>query len=92
MAAVGLAAGPINPLLATIAQERVPASLRGRVFGIVSAGAFAALPLGVLFAGYLVEWLGLRITILGVAGGYLLVTLSLLVNPAIREMRTAGRA
>jgi MFS family permease len=71
MAAVGLAAGPINPLLATIAQERVPTNLRGRVFGIVSAGAFAALPLGVLLAGYL------------------LVTLSLLVNPAIREMRTA---
>jgi hypothetical protein len=30
----------------------------------------------VLLAGYLVEWLGNRITILGVAGGYLLVTLS----------------
>jgi MFS family permease len=92
MAAVGLAAGPINPLLATIAQERVPTNLRGRVFGIISAGAFAALPLGVLLAGYLVEWLGIRVTILGVAAGYLLVTLSLLVNPAIREMRTAVHA
>jgi MFS family permease len=92
MAAVGLAAGPINPLLATVAQERVPPALRGRVFGIVTAGAFAALPLGVLLAGYLVEWLGLRSTILVVAGGYLLVTVSLLVNPAIRQLRTADRA
>jgi hypothetical protein len=27
-----------------------------------------------------------------VAGGYLLVTVSLLVNPAIRQLRTADRA
>jgi hypothetical protein len=30
----------------------------------------------VLLAGDLVEWLGIRITILGVPDGYLLVTLS----------------
>ena len=29
----GLAAGPLNPLLATVAYERVPPHMRGRVFG-----------------------------------------------------------
>jgi MFS family permease len=87
MTVAGLAAGPINPLLATTAQERVPASLRGRVFGIATAGSFLALPLGVLLAGSLIEQVSLKGTILAIAACYLLVTLSLLPNRAIRELR-----
>jgi predicted MFS family arabinose efflux permease len=87
MTVAGLAAGPINPLLATTAQERVPANLRGRVFGIATAGSFLALPLGVLLAGYLIELVGLASTILAIAACYLLVTLSLLPNRAIHELR-----
>jgi MFS family permease len=91
MTVAGLAAGPINPLLATTAQERVPASLRGRVFGIAIAGSFLALPLGVLLAGSLIEWIGLNGTILAIAACYLLVTLSLLPKPAIQELRRPSR-
>jgi MFS family permease len=86
----GLAAGPINPILATVNQERVPAELRGRVFGTITALAYVATPLGVLLGGYAVEWLGLRATIAAIAAGYLLTTLTLLVNPALREMDARG--
>ena len=81
-----------HPSCPSSARSVCARSWRRSPAGIVITGAFADLPLGVLFAGYLVEWLGIRITIPGVAGDYLLVTLSLLVNPTIREMRTAVHA
>ncbi len=83
----GLAAGPINPIIYTVAYERIPEAARGRVLGTLTAGAFVAIPLGVLLAGYALQGLGIRVTVAGVAACYLVVTLSLLVNSAIREMR-----
>ncbi len=83
----GLAAGPINPIIYTVAYERIPEAARGCVLGTLTAGAFVAIPLGVLLAGYALQGLGIRVTVAGVAACYLVVTLSLLVNPAIREMR-----
>jgi hypothetical protein len=34
--ASGIAAGPINPVLSTIEYERIPANMRGRVFGTIT--------------------------------------------------------
>jgi MFS family permease len=51
----GFAAGPINPLLFTVQTEIVPAELRGRVFGAIRAGAWAAIPLGILLGGLVVS-------------------------------------
>lgn len=85
-AIAGLAAGPLNPILGALQFERVPAEMRGRVFGAITAGAWAAMPLGVLLAGYLLEWAGLRSTLLVAGACYLLTTASLLFNPALREM------
>ncbi len=67
-------------------QERVPANMRGRVFGTMTAGAYLAVPLGMLLAGYLIQWTSVRTTLLLQAGCYLIITLSLLINPALREM------
>lgn len=86
---LGLASGPINPIILTVVQERVPAEMRGRVFGTMTAGAYLAVPLGMLLAGYMVEWKGVRATLLVQAGIYLIVTLSLLINPSLREMNKA---
>ncbi|NJM09008.1 MFS transporter [Candidatus Gracilibacteria bacterium] len=36
----GFGAGPVNPLVMTLIQERVPPQLRGRVFGVLTAIAF----------------------------------------------------
>lgn len=82
----GIAAGPLNPILATVRFERVPAAMRGRVFGMVTAGAFSAMPLGVLLAGVALDSIGLRMTFLLVSICYVIATLTLLINPAIREM------
>jgi MFS family permease len=82
----GLAVGPLNPIIMTVAQERIPSELRGRVFGAAGAMAMAAAPLGVITAGVLVEWLGLPVIIAIIATCYLAATASMIVNPAIREM------
>ncbi|HYO92524.1 MAG TPA: MFS transporter, partial [Pyrinomonadaceae bacterium] len=80
-ALLGLASGPLNPIIMTVMQERVPAEMRGRVFGTMTAGAYLAVPLGMLLAGYMIEWRGVRTTLLIQAGIYLIITLSLLFNP-----------
>lgn len=85
-ALAGLAAGSLNPILSTIQYERVPAAMRARVFGTITAGAFLAMPLGVLITGYALEWAGLRPVLLTLGARYLITTLSLLINPALREM------
>jgi MFS family permease len=82
----GFAAGPINPIIETVMQERVPSTLRGRVFGTMTATVFVMIPIGMVLAGYLLEWVGIQTTLLVIATCYLVVTLSMLINPAFREM------
>ena len=86
----GFAAGPINPLLFTVQTEIVPTELRGRVFGAIRAGAWAAIPLGILLGGLLVSAIGAPATFLVM--GVLLATVVGygFLNPAFREM-DAGR-
>lgn len=88
-AVLGLASGPLNPIIMTVMQERVPAELRGRVFGTMTAGAYLAVPLGMLLTGYMVELTSVRTTLLIQASIYLAITLSLLINPALRQMNKA---
>jgi MFS family permease len=83
---VGLAVSPINPILGTVQFERIPPDMRARVFGVISAGVMVATPIAVLVAGYLLEGLTLRGTLLILGFGYLAITLSTLVNPAMRQM------
>jgi MFS family permease len=74
MAVAGLAAGPINPILSAVQYERIPVELRGRVLGAVTAGVFAAMPLGGLLGGWLVDGIGLRPALLALAAVYLAAT------------------
>ncbi len=86
----GLAVAPLNPLIYTVMQEITPAEMRARVFGTVRAGAMMGMPLGAALAGYMASWIGLRWS-MGLMGAvYLLVTLSLLVNPALKAMDQTG--
>jgi MFS family permease len=82
----GIAAGPLNPIIYAIKYERVPVSMRGRVFGAISSSANLAMPAGVLLGGYLIGWIGLGGTFGLLGAAYLLTTLSMLINPAIRQM------
>lgn len=91
LAFLGFFAGPLNPLLGAIQYERIPAALRGRVLGAISAGASCATPLGVLLGGVLLDRLGLRPVYSLVAGLFLLCTLTMLLNPAFHEMDAPAR-
>ena len=82
----GLAAGQLNPLIMTLVQERTPAALRGRVFGIITPLALIAAPLGMVMAGFLIEWLDVIVVLLIIALIYLLVTLAQVFNSAWGEM------
>jgi MFS family permease len=88
LALMGLVAAPLNPIISTVVQERVPSTMRGRVIGAIAAVAYIAIPLGTLLAGYLLELIGLRATLLLQATAYLVVTASLFYSSTFHEMNT----
>jgi len=81
-----MGAEPLNPIIGAVEYERVPKNMRGRVGGAVSAGAWSAMPLGMLIGGVLTEQLGVRPMLLGLGVIYLITTLSMAVIPAMKEM------
>ncbi len=85
-ALAGFAAGAINPIIGVVKLERVPSGMRARVYGLVNAGAWAAMPLGALAAGFAVEGFGLTATLLALGCAYVLVTLSPLLGGPWRDM------
>ncbi len=91
MVIAGIAAGPLNPIMGTIQYERIPADMRGRVFGTITAGSFLAMPFGILIAGFTLEQIGIQWVLIALGACYLVTTLSLLVNPAIHEMDQVRR-
>ncbi len=82
----GIGAGPLNPIISTVEYERIPAHMRGRVFGAITAGAYMAIPLGMLLGGFAAEQIGIEWSLLVMGACYLVTTVSLLVNPALRDM------
>ncbi len=83
---MGCAAGPINPILMTVRQERVPEAIRARVFGTFTSLAWIAIPLGQLVGGFTVAAIGPRSTLAGIGVCFLIVTISMQLNPALRGM------
>jgi MFS family permease len=84
IASVG--AGPLNPILGAVEFERIPRNMRGRVGGTISAGAWSAMPLGMLAGGVLTEQVGVRPMLLGLGIIYFITTLSMAFIPAMKEM------
>ena len=84
--AAGLAFGPVNAIFATVTQENTPPHLLGRVFGVLTAIAQAAFPIGALVAGFAVQRAGLIPTIVGMGVVYVVLTVGMFFNPALRRM------
>jgi hypothetical protein len=87
---------PGNPLFDTIMQERVPAGMRGRVYGAFGALSVSLRPVGLLGYGLLLDQVGLRTTLFLFAGVNLLVPVCLLLLPVVQGLeqpraRPAGR-
>jgi MFS family permease len=89
VAVAGLAAGSLNPILGAVEFERVPEHLRGRVFGLINAGAWAGVPLGALLGGIAVDTIGFAVAFGFVAVAYTLVTLTPLTGGTWRQMERA---
>ncbi len=81
-----LGAGPLNPIIGAVEFERIPENMRGRVFGTVTAGAWIAMPLGMLLGGVFTEKLGVNPMLIFLGITYLIVTLSMAFIPAMKEM------
>ncbi|GAB2788497.1 macrolide resistance MFS transporter Mrx(A) [Amycolatopsis magusensis] len=86
IALTAMANGPLNPLLAAVKFDRVRPELRGRVFGAISSVALAAMPLGNLLAGVLMDLAGLTAASLALGGAYLLITLCPLLFRVWRQL------
>lgn len=87
--AMGLAGGPINPILMTVRQERVPERIRARVFGTFTALAWVTIPLGQLAGGFAVQAVGVQATFAVIATCFLLTAATMAFNPALRGMDTS---
>jgi MFS family permease len=88
----GLAAGGINPMMSTALFGLIPEPMRARVFGAMSAGVSAAMPIGAFLGGASVAAFGLVPTLLGAAGVYAAATLTPLFGRSWRGLGDAGRA
>lgn len=88
----GFALGPINSLIGTVLQERIPATMRARVYGLLGAGVTAGVPLGTMASGFVVAWIGLPVTLAIMGTVYLAATLSILANPKLKQMEKAPRS
>ena len=71
-----------GPLLA-IFQSAVTPDMQGRVFSLISAGAAAMMPLSLLSAGPVSDWLGVRVWYVFGGAVCILTTLAALFIPAI---------
>jgi MFS family permease len=83
---VGLFWGPMGPLINTLVQTRFPGHIQGRVFGAQMAIFSAGPPLGMVFAGALVDQWGV-VTVYPVLITVLFVlAVSVSVVPALRSL------
>ncbi len=85
----GMISGPNGPLVSTVLQERTPEGLLGRVSGTTTAIGFAAAPLGVAVAGYVVDAIGVRPTLIGSAILFLGVICALVYDHGLGGMDDA---
>lgn len=88
----GLAAGGINPMVSTALYGLIPEQLRARVFGAMTAGVAAAMPLGAFLGGLAITALGMTPTLIVIAAVYAVATLTPLFGSRWRGLSESRRA
>jgi MFS family permease len=86
---VGLAWGPMEPLLNSLVQERFPSHQHGRVYGVQLSLYYASAPLGQLLAGVSVEGFGVQPVLFAVAAGLVGVAVLVATMPTLRGLDRA---
>ena len=84
--ALGIAAGSLVPMMATVRQERSPGHLLPRVVGLSTVSVPVVGPIAVLAVGFLLEGLGLRATLLLMTAATALLGLGVLTSDGIRAL------
>ena len=72
----GLAAGGLNPILAAVELERIPAGKRARVLAAMTAIGYGGIPLGGLLGGVLITSFGLATALFACGAAYFAATLA----------------
>jgi MFS family permease len=83
---IGLAYGPVQPILNLAMQTRTPERLRGRVVGVITSADYAAGPLGFLLVGAATQRWGVEPVFLAVGVLVLVVAASALVIRSFGEL------
>jgi MFS family permease len=84
MAIGGFMAGPVNPIVNVVLQERTAEEIRGRALGMVFALAYALFPIGYVAAGLMINAVGIAWTFGLMAIGIALSAFWAMVTPALR--------
>ena len=87
-----MGAGPLNPIIGAVEFERIPPDMRGRVFGAVTAGAWMAMPFGMLLGGVLTEKFSYLPMLIALGVTYFFTTISMAFIPAMKEMNRKVQA
>lgn len=82
----GIAGGVLNPILGSMAYERIPANLQTRVLGVMQGGAWASNALGPLLGGVLASAAGLTPALIVCGAAMLIVTICPFLFPVWRGM------
>jgi MFS family permease len=82
---MGVLAGSLVPMMATIRQERSPAHLLPRVVGLSTAGVPVVGPIAVLVVGVLLEALGVSMTLLLMTAGTAMIGIAALTSSGVRD-------
>jgi MFS family permease len=82
---LGLSWGPYSPLINSLVQQRIPAHLQGRVFGIQTAVFYVAPPMGMVLAGLSVESFGVSTTYVFLAAVLSVTSVLVLLTKSLRE-------
>ncbi|MFZ2177755.1 MAG: MFS transporter [Rhodococcus sp. (in: high G+C Gram-positive bacteria)] len=82
----GLVFGPVAPVANYAMQTRSPEHMRGRVAGVMTSTAYAAGPLGYLFAGPAIDAWGIQPTFFALAIPVLVIGLACAALPVLREL------
>nr|WP_198151790.1 MFS transporter [Kibdelosporangium sp. MJ126-NF4] len=91
-AIVGMAAGPVGPLMNLASQLRSTEETRGRVMGIMTSAGYVGGPVGYLIGGPLVDHLGPQTAFAILASVLFVLAVGAAVQPALREFDTLSHA
>lgn len=83
---LGLGWGPMNPLLNSLVQTRVPAHVQGRVYGAQTALWYASPPIGLLLAGLAVERWGVQAVYAAIGALLVVISLWIAALPSLRGL------